>query len=202
MIENIWKKVGRSAPFPTFHLSGHPDYKARLMQAAERTSEGGLQPHEFTQGDNAQDQEGGAGLVLTAQDFLPVLADLISDAPKLLKPSTISEMFTPQLSPGSPAIPMLIRLRVAWDTVAGPVAESDVNHGLGGMLVLGEAPEISQPKNLLCWGGSTNMIWFASRDDGVAGFMSTQLSPFGDAKVKELINAWKRDFWSQFAKRS
>lgn len=94
---------------------------------------------------------------------------------------------------------MLLQLRPAWDIVAGPVSGEHVNHGLGGLLIQEETPEIAQPKNLLCWGGSPNIVWFISKDRGVAGFFATQMSPFGDGIVKEVVNAWKKDFWTGFA---
>lgn len=91
-IENIWKKVELCSPFPTFALSQHPDYNARLMEGGKSAENGLLKPWEPEQprGDNTQDQEGGGGLVGTAKDYLAVLADLVSDAPKLLQPATIS----------------------------------------------------------------------------------------------------------------
>lgn len=202
MIENIWKRVGRSAPYPTFHVSKHPEYEARLMQTAERTPDGGLKHsngHAFCAG--LDEDEGGAGLTVTMDDYVAVLQDLISDTPKLLKPQTISMMFEPQIPKDSPAMPMLLQLRPAWDIVAGPIQGEDVNHGLGGIVLVGETPEIGQPKNILCWGGSPNIVWFISKEQGVAGFFATQLSPFGDSSVKELVNAWKKDFWSTITQR-
>lgn len=197
MIEYIWKPLGRSAPFPTFHISRHPEYKARLMQLVTRTTSGELAPGELPVGDNPDDEEGGAGLTMTAVDFAAVLQDLVSDTPRLLKPETVSMMFEPQLPPNSPATTMLLQLKPAWELVAGPVRDEDMNHGLGGVLLMGEAPEIGQPANLLAWGGASNIVWFASKDLGVAGFFGTQLIPFGDAAVKELVNAWKKDFWGK-----
>ncbi|EPS44992.1 hypothetical protein H072_1043 [Dactylellina haptotyla CBS 200.50] len=199
MIENIWKRVGRTSPFPTFNLGlRDEDYQAKLMQAAQRDAQGRLQPFEFEFGHNPVDAEGGSGMVATADDFLAVLADLVSDSPKLLKPETISDMFSPQLQKGSKSTEMLVQLRPAWDNVAGPVASETVNHGLGGVLIQGEAAELGQPANLLGWGGALNTIWFASKELGVACFFSTQVSPFGDSKARELIDAWKKEFWAQF----
>jgi CubicO group peptidase (beta-lactamase class C family) len=129
MIEHIWKPVGLASPFPTFAISQHPEYKARLMQAAERTPDGELKPQSFWFGDNSVDQEGGAGLALTVKDYLAVLTDLISDSPKLLKPETISMMLTPQIATDSPALPMLVKDRQVWEMVAGPISEDAVNHG-------------------------------------------------------------------------
>jgi CubicO group peptidase (beta-lactamase class C family) len=197
MIENIWKRVGLSAPFPTFCISRDPEYKSRLMQGAERKPDGSLEPYEFWQGDNAADQDGGHGLSGTAKDWLAVLADLVSDSPKLLKPETVALMFTPQIEKDSKAMAMLLQLRPAWEHVAGPIPDSAVNHGLGGLLVTEDVSDIGQPKNILAWGGAANTIWFASKDFGVAGFFSTQLHPFADPTTNELVNAWKKDFWAR-----
>jgi CubicO group peptidase (beta-lactamase class C family) len=196
-IENIWKVLGLCAPFPTFCLSDNPEYKARVMEAAESTAEG-LKPFEWKLADNPEDQDGGAGLALTTKDFVAVLVDLISDSPKLLKPETMSLMFTPQLAAGSPAEAALVHNREEWDLVSGPILQSAVNHGLGGVLALSEAPDIGQPKNILAWAGISGPLWFASRELGVAGFFATQLSPYGSPAVTELINAWRKDFWTKY----
>lgn len=198
MVKNVWKRVGLPGPFPRFNISKHPEYNARIMHGAVQTSEGRLEPSDKWAFDNPDDQEGGSGLSSTANDCVAVLADLISDSPKLLKPATIAEMFAPQLVPDSPSIKMLLDLRPAWDIVAGPISENAVNHGLGGLLCLGEVPEIGQPKNILAWGGASNIVWWICRDLGVAGFFATQQSPFGNPTVTKLVNAWKKDFWAQF----
>ncbi|KAH7396227.1 penicillin binding protein [Pyrenochaeta sp. MPI-SDFR-AT-0127] len=198
MVEYIWKKLGLSAPFPRFNISKHPEYNARVMQGATQTSDGRLEPLDRWPFDNHEDEEGGSGLSATAKDYVAVLTDLISHSPKLLKPATISEMFTPQLVPKSPSIQMLLGLRGAWDTVAGPVSDDAVNHGLGGLLCVGPVPEISQPESMLAWGGASNIVWWANREVGVAGFFATQQAPFGNPTVTKLVNAWKKDFWTQF----
>lgn len=194
--ENIWAEVGLSAPHPTFHISQHPEYKARLMGAAIRTPEGGLREFEIWQGDDPDGEEaGGHGLSATAHDITTILADLISDNPKLFSSATRDLMFQPQIKPESPGMAMLLQLRPAWETVPGPIVDEGANHGLGGLLTTEEVPEIGQPEGVLCWGGASNVVWFASREKGVAGFCATQIEPFGDAKTKVLIDAWKRDFW-------
>lgn len=99
MIEKIWKIVGRSAPYPTFHLSKHPEYEARLMQAAQRGTSGGLTPSNgLSFCAHLDDDEGGAGLAATMGDYIAILHDLVSDSPRLLKPETISMMFEPRES--------------------------------------------------------------------------------------------------------
>lgn len=197
MVEHIWKRVGRTAPFPTFHLGRHPEYEARVMKSAQRTpGDGKLKDApDATYCAGLDDDEGGAGLAVTMDDFVAVLGDLVSDTPVLLKPETIAGMFEMQLPQDSLGVTMLKQLRPAWDIVAGSVKGEEVNHGLGGLVTLGEAEELGQPGGLLCWGGSPNIVWFVCRERGVAGFFGTQISPFGDKGVRELVDGWKKDFW-------
>lgn len=199
-IEHIFKPLGRQAPFPTFHISSHPEYAPRLLQATERTSDGKLRPTTFTFGDNPQGCEGGGGLACTMDDYAPILADLISPTPVLLFPSTIDLLFTPQLGAhgisASLSLPMLYALKPAWEMVAGPIKENEsVNHGLGGALLQGAVPEIHQPANVLCWGGASNIAWFVCMQQGFAGVLGTQIVPFANKECKEVVNGWKKDFW-------
>ncbi|KAL6230659.1 hypothetical protein BDW75DRAFT_60265 [Aspergillus navahoensis] len=198
MVENIWQKLGLTAPFPRFNITRHPEYLARAMGGAQQTPEGRLERLDTWIFDNPDDQEGGAGLSCTAKDYVAVLADLVSDSPKLLKPEAIADMFTPQLEPKSTSVDMLLQLRPAWDIVSGPVAGDAVNHGLAGILCLDEVAEIGQPRGMLGWGGSPNIVWWVNRERGVAGFFATQQTPFGNPTVKKLVNAWKKDFWAGF----
>lgn len=200
MIEHIWKRVGRTAPFPTFHPARHPEYESRLMQSAQRTPDGGLEHADLAYCAGLDDDEGGAGLAVTMADFVAVLQDLVSNAPKLLKPETIDAMFEEQLPRDSQGVTMLKQLRPAWDIVSGSVKGEEVNHGLGGLLTLGESADLGQPRGLLCWGGSPNIVWFVCRERGVAGFFGTQVSPFGDAGVRELVDGWKKDFWGSLGR--
>jgi CubicO group peptidase (beta-lactamase class C family) len=195
--ENIWKRVGLAAPFPVFDLNKHPEYKACLMEGAKRCLNGALERTVLRYAETSDDEFGGYGLALTAQDFLPVLADLISDSPKLLKPETIDEMFTPQLPPNSPLTNGMNEESSIWRGMAGPLSEDGINHGLGSAIAVKAVPELGQPANLLFWGGAANAAWFASREKGVAGLLVLQVLPLGDPICKEIINAWKKDFWEQ-----
>lgn len=193
--ENIWKRVGLSEPFPIFDLNKHPKYKARLMEGAARTSNGDLEPKVLRYAESPEDEFGGYGLALTAQDFLRVLTDLISDSPKLLRLDIIEEMFTPQLQPHSSATKGLNEEFRIWRGMAGPLADDGINHGLGAAIAVKAVPEINQPANLLFWGGAANAAWFASREKGVAGLIVLQVLPLGDPICKDVINTWKKDFW-------
>ncbi|KAF2674741.1 beta-lactamase/transpeptidase-like protein [Microthyrium microscopicum] len=196
-IENIWEPLGLVAPFPTFHLSAHPEYAARLQQAGERAPDGGLKPGLLDFGDNAVDQTGGDGLCFTAADYLAVLKDIISDTPKLLKADTVDQMFAPQLAEDSPPISMMRELNLGMGLLGGRDLDKHMNHGLAGAIA-GGVPENYQPKKVLGWAGATNPVWFASRVAGVAGLFATQIAPFADSAVINLVQAWKKDFWGNY----
>ncbi|RAO67047.1 uncharacterized protein BHQ10_003059 [Talaromyces amestolkiae] len=201
-VRHIWTPLGLQAPFPRFNIARYPEYEARILHGAKRVvdSDGNqrLEACDTWAFDNPEDQDGGSGLSSTAKDFVAVLADLVSSSPQLLKEETIEEMFKPQMPTDGPGVEMLLKLRVAWDAVAGPISPEYVNHGLGGLLCTGPVPETKQPCKTLAWGGATNVIWWANRELGVAGFFATQQAPFGNETVNGLVNAWKRDFWTQY----
>ncbi|CAI6252374.1 unnamed protein product [Periconia digitata] len=197
--EHIWKRVGLSAPFPRFNIAVHPDYKARMMQSSVIQDNGTLEHLDnWPIIDDDEAHNGGEGLSCTANDYLAVLADLISDAPKLLKPETIFRMWEPQLLPGSPGSGMLLSLRPLWETITGPIVDHGINHGLGGVLCLEPVPESKQPANMLAWGGATNVVWWMNKASGVAGFFATQQAPTANPNVTKLVEAWKKDFWTQY----
>ncbi|KAI9719611.1 MAG: hypothetical protein M1812_003382 [Candelaria pacifica] len=75
-MENIWKRLGLSAPFPRFNICSHPEYNARVMQGAVQTDHGRLEPCNTWVFDNPEDQEGGSGLSSTAKDYVAVLGGL------------------------------------------------------------------------------------------------------------------------------
>lgn len=190
--------MGLSAPFPRFNIAAHPEYNALKMQGTVQTEDGKLEHCEgWPVIEDAEAQNGGEGLSATIQDYLAVLADLISDTPKLLKPETISTMFAPQLRPE--VVGTLLSYRPFWEVITGPIADDGINHGVGGVLCLAPVPELNQPANMMAWGGLTNVVWWANKDLGLAGFFATQQTPTANPSVTKLVNAWKKDFWTSYA---
>jgi CubicO group peptidase (beta-lactamase class C family) len=198
-VENIFKPIGRTAPFPTFDIAKHPEIKARLVITGERQADGSLKPTIAPYGENPKDEHGGTALALTVPDYTAVLADLVSDTPKLLKPETITAMFTPQFLPESAAYKGLHALSFIWEPMTGGIwpREHGVNHGIGGLLITKGIPELKLPAYTLTWSGFTNPVWMVNLNKGVGGFFATQIVPPGDPKVCELIAAFWKDFWSE-----
>jgi CubicO group peptidase (beta-lactamase class C family) len=198
-VENIFKTVGAPAPYPTFNLSEHPDLKENLLECANRTPEGGLEPVFAPFGDLPKDEHGGSGLALTTQHYLAVMADLLGDNGKLLKPETIKQLFTPQFETGSPSQKGL----EAWSLIFAPMTGGEVgmpgvNYGLGGLILTEGAPNVNIPKNTLMWGGFTNPVWQVNRERGIAGWIGVQQLPPSDPAFVALGNIFWKDFWSTF----
>lgn len=197
-IEHIWKPVGRPAPFPIFDLNKHPEYKARLVACGNRNAAGVLENVVAPFGENGKDEHGGSGLNLTVPDYMAVLADLISDSPKLLKPETIAEMLKPQLAPGSAAEIGLNAWSLVWAPMTGGVVAEGVNYGIGGLLLTKDVEAAGIPADTLIWSGFTNPVWQLNKEKGVAAFFATQILPPGDPATVELIGKFFKDFWAKY----
>jgi hypothetical protein len=78
----------------------------------------------------------------------------------------------------------------------GIVKEAVYNHTLGGLWFGEEVPTVGQPDGVMSWGGAANLIWFASRKHGVAGFAGSQVLPPGDPRIIEVFEAWKKDLFA------
>jgi len=200
---NIFKIVGCSAPYPTFDLNKNPQAKARLVQASQRTPEGGLGEGFLPFAESPVDEQGGAGLACTANQYMAVLGDIISDVPKLLKHETVTALFTPQLIPKSPAFKSLIDSQAVYQGLTnGEISDTTLNYALGGLWFGEEMPKVGQPDGVITWGGAANLVWFASRKHGVAGFAGSQLFPPGEKSFVQVLEGWKKDLWTAWRGQS
>jgi CubicO group peptidase (beta-lactamase class C family) len=204
-IENIFKVLGCLAPYPTFDLSKHPEAKAQLVQLARR-KKGGLVQGWTAMGEHPADELGGAGLVCSADHFVAVLADIISDTPSLLKAETADEMFKPSFAPHSASHNGLKSMSTIIESMAGSVPLNEINHNLAGLTITNEidsgVDSIGQPGDVTMWCGYTNTLWIASRKYGVAGFLGAQVVPPDDAIMAEVWKDWRLDFWKVWRERT
>lgn len=163
-----------------FHLDKRPDLKERLVQAGQRTPEGGLVPFQgMVYHQTVNDHSGGGGLWSCVPDYIKVLADLIKDEPILLKRQTVVEMLSaPQIKNDS-ALGGLVAARFATAANASPGA-AGISYGLGGMVMTKETPFL--PEGTLSWGGLPNLKWFLHPKMQIAALYATQVMPAGDAK--------------------
>jgi CubicO group peptidase (beta-lactamase class C family) len=193
-IENIFKVVGCSAPYPTFDLSRHPNAKAELVGLVRR-KKGVILAGANAMAENPVDELGGAGLVCSVDHFTAVLADIISGAPTLLKQETAEELFRPSFEVDSPCHRGLMSMSMIIESMAGSVSHDGINQSLGGLTIADGVESIGQPGGLMMWSGYTNTLWMASRSEGVAAFLGTQVVPPDDAIMAELWKDWREDVW-------
>ncbi|KAH7142010.1 beta-lactamase/transpeptidase-like protein, partial [Dactylonectria macrodidyma] len=196
MEEHVFKPLGLERS--TFHLSTRPDISASLAQMWNRTETGELIPIPSPYPVDARDDSGGMGLITSTADFIRVLRDLLQDKPVLLKPETVSEIFTAQFEPGSPQYRGLLeqevcsfsgQLRYSLDDTGRP----GVAFGLGGMVVQNEVPNL--PAKTLTWNGMPNIGWFVNRERGLGAIYVSQVLPAGDPKSVDLLAEFWREIW-------
>ncbi|KAL6404561.1 beta-lactamase [Ilyonectria robusta] len=189
--EYVFKPLGLERS--TFHLSTRPDISASLAQMWNRTETGELIPIPSPYPVDARDDSGGMGLITSTADFIRLLRDLLQDTPVLLKPETVSEMFTAQFEQGSPQYGGLLEQELTGDDTGRP----GIAFGLGGLVVQNEVPNL--PAKTLTWNGMPNIGWFVSRERGLGAVYVSQVLPAGDPKSVDLLGEFWREIWAQHA---
>lgn len=199
--EYVEDKIAKPLGVETFtwHLSRKPKVAEKLMRMSTRREDGGL-----TDGPNPFSPEpvkeaGGLGMYANVHDYTRVLADLLKDAPVLLKKSSVDQMFTPQFTPGNSALRGLrtngeVMYQCALDdSMEGVVA----NHGLGGLLMEENVQRVNyfRPAGTLSWSGLPNLSWGINRERGLATFFATQVSPWADRKTWDVIARFETAVW-------
>lgn len=156
----------------------------------------------------SKDDLGGAALRTTPAAYFKVLASLLKNDGKLLKPETVETyVFTPQLGANlasslrlalieSPAGRMMSGgLPVPVDTGAD---EYEYNHSLLGALSRAKG----QKQWALHWGGAPNIQWFVDPSHGVAGLFSAQLLPPADPLMVDLAFEFREAALSTLGSRA
>ena len=106
---------------------------------------------------------GGGGLVSTLPDMVALIRSLLPGGPTLLKPDTIAQAMTNQLTPGQ------------WIRFAMMGEQPGKVHGLAGGLILNPSP-IDHPDAAgeFYWGGVAGTQWWISPNANIAGVMMAQ----------------------------
>jgi CubicO group peptidase (beta-lactamase class C family) len=188
--ENIFDILGM--PNSTFKPDEKDDVKKKLLQMVER-NEGG----ELVDADFPLQQ-----LVCGIEDFRILLTDLISPSSKLLKPDTLSSLFTPSFASSSTQLANLRAdtetYRFATGITLTPGADSPVNYTTGGLYVEDTLPLSGMPKGTVTWNGMANVIWAINREKGLGMLFVTQLLPPDDEKVIGVAMEFMRGAWANY----
>lgn len=142
---------------------------------------------------------GGHGLYMTGADYVKVLHSLLINDGKLLKPSTVDDMFQPHLGPEATAAyqaalasPIGVFFRV------GTEPDMKVGHGLGGLLTLQDAPGWYGERTL-SWGGGLTLTWFIDRSNGLCGIGAIQAAlPIDAGTVDALKHTFRHGIYRKY----
>lgn len=220
MEKHIWGPLGMTEF--TFHLSKNVSVKDKLADMSYR--DGGVTMFGTVENQDAkviytdesvwshetQHYFGGAGAYGNVVQYQRMLHSICADDGKLLKSSTIDQMFQNQLTPAAKATYNGVRHLPAINNIfGGEPPEELFDIGLGG--ALNEASFPGRSAGTLSWGGLPNLLWFIDRKAGISGskfeeriprspnsrftkstsVIATQIIPPGDPKLVQLNHAWK-----------
>lgn len=144
------------------------------------------------------DEMGGQGAIGNPSDYLEILKSILKDDTKLLKPSTVKDMFTPQLSPATKEALQSFTDDDTWKgTFASQKAGTGVDWGLTGLLTDIDL-ETGRKKGTLTWSGMPNLLWTIDRNAGLACFYASNIVPFGDHASHRMQQLFEKEVYSRF----
>jgi CubicO group peptidase (beta-lactamase class C family) len=189
LAENVFGPLGMTET--GFALSEAQRGRAAGMHA--RTPEGGLAPIQFGLQANPEVLSGGGGLYSTAADYGRFVRMLLNDGEldgaRVLAPATLAELCRVQTGE---------RRAGTW-TSAAPHLSRDIDlfpgmhtgWGLATMVTPDAGPNGRGPGSL-AWAGLANTYYWADPAAGKGGVILTQVLPFGDPQVLDLLGALER----------
>lgn len=192
--KNIFDPLGLTSS--TFHPGKRTDILERIVDMSFRGNDGKLIPGTVPIPLDPETDSGGMGLVSTVPDIRAILADILSEEPKLLKRSTVDEMFKPQFDTHGPQAQGLLAMNFMYKNLTGGVdVLGKVSWGLGGLILLEDTPNL--PKGSLTWGGMPNLGWFLNRDRGIGGIYASQTLPPPDPNSASFMGQFLQEIWKR-----
>ena len=167
------------------------EHQARQAGVHARTPEG-LAPIEFGLPPEPEFHMGGGGLLSTAGDYLRFLRMILGqgslDGVKVLEPATVALMGQNHIG----------ELNMEAMTSVLPAFTNDVDlfpgitkkWGLSFMINETDAPT-GRKAGSLAWAGLANSYYWVDPTSGVAGVLATQILPFADEAVLELLTKFE-----------
>jgi CubicO group peptidase (beta-lactamase class C family) len=178
-----------------FSLS--PDQAARKASMHVRGPDGTLIAIPFALPENPEVMPGGGGLHSTPRDYSRFLRMLMGegvlDGVRVLKAETVRSLAENQTGPHRAGVlnSALPNMSNDFDMYPGMTA----GHGLATLVTPPGAGE-GRGAGSLAWAGLANTYYWADPAAGKAGVLMTQLLPFADPEVLDLLKALERDAYS------
>lgn len=208
---NVWEPLGIKDI--TFHTELKPEVKKNLVIMSQRD---GTEPFDLpvdtgkpmkwyneTLYDDpipTGDEFGGQGSMSSAVEYAKILSSLLINDSKLLKPSTVDLMFTPQLTDVSRSVLTESSEDPIWkDTFSSNPVGTKLDWGLAGMLTLSDVGT-GRRKGALTWSGLPNLMWTLDREAGLATFYASNTLPWGDQKTHAYQQMFETEMYSRFGK--
>ncbi|KAL8866534.1 MAG: hypothetical protein Q9174_006248 [Haloplaca sp. 1 TL-2023] len=144
---------------------------------------------------------GGHGLFMSPSSYIKILHSLLANDGKLLKPTTVDDIFRDHLGQEASA-----GYRAA---LAGPIGpffrvgidlETKTGHGLGGVVTLQDI-EGGYGEGTMTWGGGLSLTWFIDRKNNLCGVCALQPAlPDFDGEILEVLKQnFRRDIYRKHA---
>jgi CubicO group peptidase (beta-lactamase class C family) len=174
-----------------------PELQPRLAARHARQTDGSLQVIAVEEPPHPEFLEGGGGLYSTGPDYLRFLRMLLGngqlDGARVLRPETVANMSRNQIG----------ELTVDRLTTALPFVSNSVEFfpgmvkkwGLGLMITTEETPT-GRAAGSLAWGGIANTYFGIDPIHRVTGVLMTQILPFADARVLDLLARFERAIYA------
>jgi CubicO group peptidase (beta-lactamase class C family) len=178
-------------------FSPSPEQRERLMAVHTRTPDGGLVaiPLEFPPA--PEYWTGGHGVVCTARDYARFLGALLDGGGGILRPESVDLMLTDSIG----GLPLPEVMRSADPTLSNDIPSLPVRQGwsLGLHLFLEDLEGMRRAGSGDC-PGLLNCYFWIDRESGLAGGLLTQVLPFFDAQVVQLLVAVEQALYAQLPK--
>jgi CubicO group peptidase (beta-lactamase class C family) len=167
-----------------------PEHAERQAGVHARLPDGGLAPIPFGMPENPEVLSGGGGLYGTAHDYGRFLRMFLNDGQldgaRVLSPETVAALGEVHSGPH----------RAGALASAQPALCRDFDHfpnmhtgwGLAGLIVPERGPH-GRSAGSQSWGGLANTYFWFDRSAGKGGVLLTQILPFGDEAVLDLLGA-------------
>lgn len=184
---------------PDTHFNPSAAQRARAVSLYVRTPDGLMpMPIEIGGGPDVEVLSGGGGLYSTAPDYMRFLRMLLNggtlDGHRILHEATVAQLgdnHVGHLRAG--------RMESVVPTLAGEFdmfPHMDTKWSLG-FLINPDAGPHGRSAGSLCWAGIANCYYWLDPTADVAGVLMTQLLPFGDPAVMDVLGALERMAYGQ-----
>jgi methyl acetate hydrolase len=179
-------------------FSPSAEQRARLMPLTTRTADGGLAPTELELAADWEWAAAGHGSYGTIRDYARFIRSMLRggelDGVRVLSDATVELAFADQLN----GVPMPDGIKSAEPSLVNDIPALPFPHGWGLAfhLVHADLPDL-RSAGTADWSGIFNTYYWIDRATGVGAVLMTQVLPFFDARIIELLIGFEAAIYAQ-----